>query len=206
MIKLFKRIRSQIKYTNCDIPAILFFDELMHGNISVLGKGTPEQLNNAYWGIIDEYCELSGNFKMKSWFEKQEKVSNIQRAISDVNVCINNIILASQIATHKEQIVPFIDAINKLEFPKVRFSYTKPLHEEVERVRKSVIGVLNNQLKIELGNEQKKKEAIKKDFMARIVNIQNIIGRNLDDNISLRKFIYEEKSAHDKVNASKNKR
>lgn len=205
MIKLFKRNRSQIKYSNCDIPAILYFDELMHGNVSVLGKGTPEQLNTAYWGIIDEYCELSDNFKMKSWFEKQEKVSNIQRAISDVNVCINNIIVASHIATQTEQIKPFIEAINKLEFPRVKFSYTKPLHDEVNRVRKGVIGSLNNQLKIELGNQEKKKEAIKKDFMARIVNIQNILGYTIKDNTTLRKFVFLEKSAHE-VNASKNKK
>lgn len=204
MIKLFKRSRSQIKYSNCDIPAILYFDELMHGNVSVLGKGTPEQLNTAYWSIIDEYCELSGNYKMKTWFEKQEKVSNIQRAISDVNVCINNIILATQLASLPEQITPFIDAINKLEFPKVKFSYDKPLFQELDRVRRGVIGSLNNQLKIELGNEEKKKEAIKKDFMGRMVNIQNVLGYTITDETTLRKFIYLEKSAQEKVNAYKN--
>lgn len=200
MIKLLRRNRSRILYTNCDIPARLFFDELMQGNISVLGKGTPTELHNAYMAIVDEYCELDNNRKMLDWFTKQNRISKIQRGISDVALCLAPI---KYICITESQFKRAINNINYIDYPKVKFDIKKPLNDEIKRVEHSVIGMLKNELNMLVDDNTKSKEKIQKDFFKRLVSVQNALGRNLDDNISLRKFIYEEKSAIDKCKPNK---
>lgn len=198
MIKLFRR--NKILYNNCYIPAKLFFDELMQGNINVLGKGTPEQLHTAYMSIVDEYCELDNNRRMLDWFTKQNKISKIQRAISDVTACLRPI---KYICVTEEQFLRAITVINSIEYPKVKFDVKKPLVDEITRVERSVIGILNNELNMLLSDDVKTKEKIKKEFFKRLVSVQNAIGRNLDEDITLRKFIFEEKAAIEKCKPNK---
>lgn len=187
-------------YNNCDIPAHLFFDELMHGNIYVLGIGSPELLYSTYMSIIDEYCELSENAKMISWFKKQNKLSQLQRQISDIQTLLNPI---KYLCSTKEEFTACIALLNALERPKIKFDINKPLNEETERVEKRVIGVLNNEINTLISSNEKAPERLKKDFMQRLVSVQNILGYVLPDDVTLRKFVFLEKAAMNKINAKK---
>lgn len=189
-------------YTNCDIPANIFFDELMHGNVYVLGKGSLELLYKTYMDIVDEYCELSGNAKMISWFKRQNRLSDLQRQISDVTTLLNPI---KYLCSSNEEIDACVALLNALNKPKIKFDVSKGLDNEIERVEKRVIGVINNEINSILSVQEKAPEKLKKDFMQRLVNVQNILGYALHDNVTLRKFIFLEKAAQDKINAQKKK-
>lgn len=188
---MFKR-KSKILYSNCDIPARLFFDELMHGNITVLGKGNPNDLYEAYWGVIDEFCDIDNNTTLRNWFHKQVKLSKLQRAISDVRTLLNPI---KNLVVVRCELEACITLINALEYPKVNFDIEKPLDEEIKRVEFQVIGILENELNMLMPEQTEKKKEIIKDFSDRLVAVENALGRQIDDNVSLRKFISLEKSA-----------
>lgn len=185
--------RSKIIYNNCDIPAKMFFDELMQGNASVLGHGSSEDIHNAYMNIIDEYCDLDNNIRMIDWFKKQEKISCIQIAISNITTLLY--IIKKVYNPKNERQKEAVTLLNKIKYTSVRFDDKKPLNEEIIRVESVVLGVLRNDLNMEISTEKHEQKEIKKEFLKRLVAIENCLGRAIDDDISLRRFIYLEKSA-----------
>lgn len=188
-----------IKYSNCDIPAVLFFDELMHGNVSVLGKGKEEDLKKAYFNILAEYVELSKNNTIKKWYNDVERISNIKRAISDVYAIISTICTFYGTKYLEE----FTKTINALEYPKLNFDPKKDILSEIERIN-SVIGNLKNELYMVDNEKETEIKKAQKNFIKNIVSIQNSLGYSIEENVTLRKYIYLEQSVRDMIKSQRN--
>lgn len=184
-----------IKYTNCDIPAVLFFDELMHGNTSVLGDGSKDELEEVYFKILEEYVDLSKNNKIKKWYNDIERASNIKRAISDVYVIVANICMFYG----TKYITDYTKIINSLEYPTLNFDPEKDLLAELERINYSVIGSLKNELQMIDNEKNTEVKKAQKNFIKNIVSIQNSLGYSIEENVTLRKYIYLEQSVRDMI-------
>lgn len=194
----------KIKWKDCSIPAKLFFDEVIKGNYSVLGNAPVEQLEKAYWDIMDEYVKLDDNVRLMDWYKKQEKLSLIRLKITNINELLYSI---SYVAESNDERMLFVDLLNKMTKPKVNFKVENTDNEiewldEILRVKNQVIGELENEVDILTMNDKPSEETPKEyAFEERLDAVENIHGYKLPVNISLREFIFKEKSAHKKVKA-----
>jgi len=201
MLKLLSRLRrrtittkSNILYTNCDIPARLFFNNLSAGDLSVLGTGTQEELQVAYYSILDEYCELDNNTSFIEAFKKEEIISLIQSDIATIETALHAIIY---VELTKDERISIIDKLNEWKPPHavVRFDKDKPLLDEALRIQKKVIGALKNRLNQEVSTRKKRVEKVKRTFESDCVAIEIALQVSINDDVSLRKFIEYSKQA-----------
>jgi len=201
MLKLLSRLRrrsvtpkSHILYSNCDIPARLFFNNLSAGDLSVLGTGTKEELQAAYYSILDEYCELDNNTAFIEAFKKEEIISLIQSDIANIRSALQVIVYAE---LSKDERISIIDKLNEWKPPHavVRFDKDKPINEEVVRISKKVIGGLKNYLNKEISTRKKRIEKVKRTFEADCVSIHACLGTKIDSDVTLRLFIEYSKLA-----------
>jgi len=211
MLKIFKRNRGNyisawfeskskpatvIYWTNCDIPAKLFFDIMHTGDYSKLGTDTPVKLEAAFDAIFDEYNNLDSNPKITQWFDKQIKIKLLRAKINAIDTCLHHIAYSS---LTRDERIEAINILNSIEGVKINFSLDKPLLDEILRVKNSVVGLLNNQLNIELSTEKKQAENIKYEFTEDLVAVENMLERQVDENVSLRKFVFLKKSAQERA-------
>ena len=186
MIKLFKRNRTQIFYNNCDIPAKLFYNEVIgNSNLSVLGKGNPEQLEKAFYGILDELCAIEDNKEMIAIYRKREKLVRLNLILTYIETVLHQL---AYIKMPEDQRLARIEKLNSLSYPRVKFDPKKPNLDEVERVGKSVVGMLKNQINSEQADVEKKGEKAKSTFEAEVLALAKITGIRLNDHDSLRYF------------------
>lgn len=194
------KLKKKIFYSDCSIPARLFFDHIIHGDISVLGVGNNREVHNAYWSIINEFCELDNNNGLLKWFKLQVKLSNTERAIHDVQTLLFPI---KHLCEDEYQIEVCVKFLNALKYPVINFDTSKPLQEEIQRIESQVIGILHNELEMQKPAHEQEHKKIVKDFNDRLVAVENMLGRSIDDDVTLRKFISLEKSAYNKMNQLK---
>jgi len=201
MHKLLSRLRrrtvtpkSHIIYSNCDIPARLFFNNLSAGDLSVLGTGTQEELQKAYYSILDEYCELDNNTAFIEAFKKEEIISLIQSDIATLETALYAIIY---VELTKDERISIIDKLNEWKPPHavIKFNKDNPILDEVLRVKKSVIGALKNRLNQEVSTRKKRVEKVKRTFEADCVSIEISLQVSINDDVTLRKFIEYSKQA-----------
>ena len=193
MIKSKRKIlsKSNIKYNNCDIPAKLFFNQLIQGDSSVLGIGTPEELHKAYFDIIDEYCELDNNKKLLELFTTQEKISRMQNTQIHIKSQIYNL---KYLCETKEHVLKVKEVLDEIQRPVIKFDPDKGIEFNIKRLE-MIIGSLNNNIKMLIPTEKIQKKQVKTDFNKRLVNVENALNREINEDVTLRKFIYLEKSA-----------
>lgn len=206
MLKLFKRKRTKpepykILYTNCDIPARLFFDELCNGNLSVLGEGTPEQLQAAYMSILDEYVKIDNNTSFLKAFQLEERISNIQANIAALEVAIYHIYYDTLITI--EQRLELIATLNEWKKPRINFNTDKPLLDECLRLQNKVIGALKNDLNFAVSERKKERKERVKTFYRDCVIMEEVLGIKIDDNVSLEKFSLYNKRVVEKTKPQK---
>lgn len=187
-------------WTTCDIPAKLFFEALNEQDFTLLGEGTPEEQEKAFDSIFDEYVTLDNNEKVLSWYKKRSKIALINLQIQIISTTIYSICYVPLTNTEREAL---IDVLNNIEGVKVGFNKEKPLLEEVARIQTQVIGALKNRLNIEMSTEKRQEKANKFCFEQDLVSVQNVLGYNLNDDLSLRKYVFLKKSAENKANAQK---
>lgn len=184
-----------IKWKDCSLPAKLFFDEVIRGNYHVLGNAPESELQKAYWSIIDEYVKLDKNEALKDWFNRLEQKAVINNLIQTVSTCLYVITYASNT---EELLKENIETINSIKGVNINFDLNKGIDEEIIRVNTKVLGLLRNRIKLLEGEEQPQGNNEVSVFEKRLVAVQNVLGYNLPDDVSLKKFIFLEKAAIEK--------
>lgn len=191
-LKLFKRNRTYIKYNDCEIPAKLFYNEVIgKNNLSVLGNDTSENLNKAFLSIIDELCELEDNQDIKLLYNKRKKLIDLHLLMSFIDECLYQIAYIQ----HEEHRNKVIHRLNTVKGVNVRFDIKKGINEEILRVQKSVMGMLRNRIKTEELDEQKKTDTQVTSFEEMTVSIFKITGYKVTDTDTLRTFSVYKKDA-----------
>lgn len=206
-----KQAPHKIKWINSEMPAKIFFD-IMFKNIpvTVMGTGTPEQLEQAYDKIVDEFVELDGNSAIVEWYKKRARIGRLVAIIELINLILSHI--CTSFLTTEERL-DAIQELNRIEekpdttYSKakmlVNFDINKPFWEEVARVQNVILGQLETELRFLIGAEKKQSADSKYIFEKELVDIENILGRPIDDSVSLKKYTQLRKSAILKVNTQK---
>jgi len=210
MLKLFRRkkltsalpIAGKILYTNCDIPARLFFDELCNGNLSVLGEGTPEELQAAYMSILDEYVDIDNNKSFLKAFQIEEQAADIQAKIAAIELAVYHIYYDPIIT--KEQRLEIISTLNEWKKPRIRFDPDKPTLDECYRLQTKVIGSLKNDLNFLLAERKTERKERVKTFYRDVAAIEVVLAPlRIDANVTLRMFLEYNKIAVEKTKPRK---
>lgn len=190
-----RKEKHVIYWKDCNIPAKLFFDEVIKGNYHVLGKAPVEQLEKAYWSIIDEYVELDHNDALKDWFKRKERIAELHAVKDVINNCLYSL---AYLTLSKEQILRVIMGLNSVEAISVNFDTEKPVKDEIERVQHQVIGELENEINIEEAGFKTTTENESQKYEAMLGTIQDIHGYWLPEDISLKMFLAKKHSAIEK--------
>jgi len=202
MIALFKFFSKQKKetkpviyWTNCDIPAKVFFHIMHSGEFDKLGTDTSDNLETAFNIIFDEYIKLDNNTQIMDWYTQRCKVGNIRKTINMVETCLHHITFS--IMT-REELLEAIRVINLIKGVNVRFDINKDPLDEIIRIQQKVLGSLQNDLNFELSKEKDTKEDVKYHFEEDLVSIENVLERSVPEDMTLRKFVFLKKSAIEK--------
>lgn len=192
-------------YKDCDIPAKLFFKIINTGDYSLLGKGNNKQREKAFDDIMDEFYVLDNNQRIGNLYKKRVKIAMLQLKIQFIT---DLLIVLTRTPLKNNERSQIIDALNGIDGVKINFLKSNDiniLQAEVLRVQRSVLGSLNNQLKIEESTEQKavseEKTVIK--FEAELVRLSRVIGFQINPEITLREFVAYKASAIETVNQQK---
>lgn len=189
-------------YTNCDIPAKLFFDIMHNEDYQKLGTVSIEECEKAYDDISDEYFTILPNLKLKAFITKKAKIHYLTTQIAYINSLLS-IICFTPLKVDERNLI--IDELNTIDGVKINFKKDlKNLKSEIERVQNSVIGILNNQINSLKDDKEKKAEKSKYVFQGDIVRLRQALdGMHIDENISLYMYAELTKAAIDVSNQRK---
>lgn len=187
-------------YTDCNIPAKLFFKVASSGQYELLGAGEPRDCEDAFYTIFDEYFKLDPNETLRDIYKKAAKIRGLQLRISFIETCLHQIIFVPM--TVEERLL-VIDVLNGLDGVRINFSKDKPIKEEVSRVQSRIIGALKNEIKHETITEKKQKAGIERSFEQDLASICINLGIYLHNEITLYEYIAYRKLAIERSEANK---
>lgn len=177
-----KRPQPVIHWTDCNIPARLFFDIMYSGEYSKLGTDTPEKLETAFDAIFDEYYVLLPNRELKEWLAKHERLNKLQSEYNGILVTIQSI---EDLPLNAEQLSELITLLNSYKSVQPKFNTKKPV-TEIKRIHNQVLGVLRNKMNEAAQNVKYKSEKIKYNFYKDKANLRMALeGLDIHDDISL---------------------
>lgn len=186
-------------YTNCDIPAKLFYNEVIgKSNLNALGKGSKQKKEEALKTIIDELYELEDNRELIELYRKQKKITDIVLTQQYIQTALHRLAYIKE--THEQKVEFIKKYITSLKYPKIKWDFTKPIPEEIIRAE-GYIKMLNNQLNEHNQDNKKKSEKIKSGFEDRVASINKITGCRVQDTDTLRQFIAFENIAKETIKA-----
>lgn len=218
MLHLLKRQRSKrtsnkeiIYWTDSGIPAKVFFDILFNNaSITKLGEAPIEKLESVFSKIVDEYVLIEGSTRITDWYTKQCRIARIGALIEVTTTILYHICYTPM--TRNERL-KCIEDLNRIEErPEteyapakllVKFDINKPILDEVQRVQDVVLGRLRTEVRHLSSAEKKDEESAKYSFEAELVDVENALGRTIDDQVSLKKYLELKKSAIKKVNSQR---
>lgn len=187
-------------YTDCDVPATIFFKVMSKGDYTLLGEGTPEEQENAFYSIFDEFYTLRESNKLKKAYTKSNRVSILKLQIQLITTILHQIVFVPMTPSERIQC---IDILNDIDGLKIKFNTDKPIVDEVSRVQTKILGHLKNELNREMSTEKKQNEGVGITFERELASICISLGIYLNSNISLREYIEYEKIAVERNNANK---
>lgn len=193
-------VRTIVNYTNCKIPAELFFNILNTEDYTLLGTGDSKELEEAFYVIFDEYVDISGNNKIKQWYAKRKKVALLQFLINYVQEVMKAIITMPLTTDERLRL---IEVLNEIPRVRAKLNVDKPILEEVKRIQTQVLGILRNELNMELSTEQKQGDSVKHSFHQDLARISANLGFQIKDDVTLYEFEEYKKIA---INNSKPKK
>lgn len=188
-----------ILYNDCEIPAKLFYNEVIgKSNLNALGKGKPEQLNKAFYDIIDELCVLEDNKALISVYKKRLKLTQLVLTKEYIETALHRITFTKMTPElRREKIEKWL---HPLKYPKIKFDFNKPILEEIERVSRTV-KMLNNEINTYNDDIQDKGKKANIGFEEEVAGINRITGCRVLDTDTLRQFIAYKKQAKEIVKA-----
>lgn len=187
-------------YTDCDVPATIFFKVMSKGDYTLLGEGTPEEQENAFYSIFDEFYTLRESNKLKKAYTKSNRVSILKLQIQLITTILHQIVFVPMTPSERIQCIYILNDIDGL---KIKFNTDKPIVDEVSRVQTKILGHLKNELNREMSTEKKQNEGLGITFERELASICISLGIYLNSNISLREYIEYEKIAVERNNANK---
>lgn len=214
MILFKKRVKAGekvIRWKDTSIPAKLFFDMLTSGDYSEIGNIPENERQDVFMKIYDEYIMLDNNEKVIEWYKKQCRISLLEHWIERVTVILYTICYVPMTDEERLQAIEILNSIEerpasegiKAKFL-VNFDINKPVLEEIHRIQNTILGTLKTRLNIEKSTEKKQKEGVKYEFIKDLTDIELVLGKDaIEENVSLKKFVYYKKQAENKINAQK---
>lgn len=171
-------------YSSLDVPAKVFYKVLSTGDVSLLGHESEQENTEAFDIIYDLYFSEVNNAFMKVMMKSRNRLVFLNYKITVLSNAIN-FIATTPLTT--EDAKPLRDALLKMGVQLNQNSINQQ------------IGILRNEILAEENAVKEFNKGEKSSFEARIVWMENVLGRSIDDNITLAKDIELEKSANLKI-------
>lgn len=183
------------KYNSIDtIKAKIFFKILDTKDYQLLKPKPREKgLEQVFMSIYDEFFTRLDNFEGKQYLELSKKIAELQYKISNLKRALHFYYYNK---TTKQMRLEFIEAL-KTGYD-IEIDPNESFSSEVLRVLNIDLGILENELEIsknELIQLTKKETQKISSYESKIVAVENVLKRSIDDDITLAKYIELEKSA-----------
>jgi len=183
------------KYTNIDtIPAKTFFKILETKDYQLLKPKPKEKgLEQVFISIYDEFFIKSDNTEANEYLKLTKEIASLEYKIAYLKQALHFYFYNR---TTEAMRMEFIEAL-KVGYDIV-INIELPFIDEVKRVLSVEIGIIENDLSLAKTNYEKmtKKSQQKAfDYELQVVNLENVIKRSINDDITLAKYIAYEKTA-----------
>lgn len=183
------------KYNSIDtIPAKVFF-EILHTKNYQLLKPKPREkgLEDIFIVIYDDFFIKSDNAEANAYLKITKEIAFLEHKIAYLKQALHFYLYNR---TTEQMRSDFIDALNKGYDILIDKNIT--FIEEVQRILSIDLGGIQNDLtmaKMTYESMSKKSQQKAFDYEDNIVNMEQVIGRNINDGIMLDKYISYEKQA-----------
>ena len=190
------------KYNSINnIPAKLFFDVLHEKNFDLLEPTEGEEgLEDVFSLIYDDYFVKSDNARSKRFLELQQEIKFMEHKIHSVVQILDFLMFNTTTPEIRKTLLEALISIG------VNISLENEFIEEVKNVLNIELGVLQNDLSflnIEMQQMQNENTGGVFDFYESLVGLESIHERNLDEEMTLIKYVHYEKLAIKKAEAQK---
>ena len=179
-------------YTNCEIPAKLFFKATSTRDFTLIGTGTPKEQEDAYYAIFDEFVTINPQAELEQLYKKGAKIRKLQLQISFIEACLHQIVFVPMTVAERLEV---IEVLNSLDGLRVKFNTDLPIKEEIRRVQSQIIGSLKTEIKIEQSTEKKQQDGASHQFEQELATICINLGIYLHSEISLYEYVAYRKLA-----------
>lgn len=188
-----------MKYTDLDIPAKLFFKVIETNDYSLLGHSTEAENKQAFEQIFDEYHEITNSGRVKNDIELRKQIALINYKIEILEITLHILL---NFPMKESQRLEIIENLKSIE---VKIEPSENMVEQIERIAQTKLGSLKTKLNILIDRYEKQsnKKEVKNTFEKLIVNIENVLNRSIDENISMRKYLALQESCNEKIKQSK---
>lgn len=183
-------------WDSADIPAKLYFKILETDDFTLLGGNSEEEREQAWSKIVDEDFEITKNVKVKTYLDKRCKIEALKLHIQAIKDNMYVLIYLPLTDTLKKEIIFNLSELG------CKWEDDKDIIDNCHRIAKSNIALLNNQVKMLEDTVSKKVTDIKSSFEADLIAIENVLMRQISENVSLRYFREATKSAKSKSEAN----
>lgn len=183
------------KYNSIEtIPAKTFFEILESKNYQLLKpKPSEKGLEEVFISIYDEFFIKSDNPEANEYLKVTKEIASLTYKIA---VLKQSLYFYYHNTTTEKMRLDFIEALK--EGYDIIINTELPFIDEVHRVLTIEIGIIENDLtsaKTIFNSMTSKSKSKAFDYEEQVVNIEGIIGRNINDGIKLDKYIAYEKQA-----------
>jgi len=183
------------KYDSIDtIKAKVFFKILETKNYQLLKPKPKEKgLEQIFIGIYDEFFIRSDNDEAKQYLELTKQIAFLEAKIAYLKQALHFYYYNK---TTNEMRLEFVEALSTGY--DIVIDINAPFRDEVLRVLTVEVGIIENDLSMAKSSyEQMTKKSQQKaiSYESRVVGIENVLKRSVDDDITLAKYVEYEKSA-----------
>lgn len=174
-----------IDYKDCSLPAKLFFEVCKTGDLHGISQ---ENWDN----IFDEAYQLRQNAQARDVIQRKQRIAAL---ILQANVTQDALFALTKLGKYREARDRIIEILKKIQV------YIRPetMYDDILKALKVKIGGIKNRIRLEELYFKQDNEKIGATYEEICVSIENILERQIDENLSMYKFIAYEKSSNQKV-------
>jgi hypothetical protein len=176
-----------MNYDNLDIPAKLFFKICSTGE---LGEITQDNWDK----IFDEAYQLRKNAEAREAIYKRQRIAVLTL---QANIIQDALFALTKLGKYREARDRIIEILKKLQV----HIKSETMYDDILRALKVKIGGIKNRIRLEELGMKTDTEKIGATYEEICVNIENVLERTIDENLTMYKFIAYEKSRDAKIKA-----